>query len=93
MSGKPPIHFALAVGSLVVATALLSLTSTFRPDGFLGALQTALGFLFVFPYVLGALGGTAHTPSTAGVFLGLFAEVYGLGLLIWWIARRWRAGR
>lgn len=89
MSNKPVIHVALLVGSLFVASALLSLASEFRPDGFLGALQTYLSFLFVFPYVLGiALSGSAHSPSKAGAFLGLFAEIYGLSLLAWWIVRR-----
>lgn len=91
MSGKSAIHFAVVAGSLVVAWALYSLASTFRPDGFLGELQTALGFLFVVPYLLGIVfGGTAHSPGAAGVFLGLFVETYVLALLIWWIARRWR---
>lgn len=91
MSGRSAIHAALVAGSLVIAGALASLASTFRPDGILGALQEALSFLFVIPYVLGiAVGASAHSPSRVGAFLGLFAEICVSGLLIWWIARRWR---
>jgi hypothetical protein len=85
------VHFALLAGSLIIAGALLSLASSFRHDGILGALQEALSVLFVAPYVLGIVfGGNPHSPSTVGVFLGLFAEIYVLGLLIWWTVRRWR---
>jgi hypothetical protein len=89
MSNRTLPLFVLAVFALVGAAVLFSLGAEFRPDGLLGELQSALQFMFVLPYLLGiALGGNVHAPSAVGVFLGLFAEVYGLALLIWWLMRR-----
>jgi Na+/proline symporter len=89
MSSRTQLHSGLIALSLVVATALFALISEYRPDGVLGTLQNALQFLFVIPYVVGiVLGGTTtHNSNAAGVFLGLFVEVYILTIIGWRIVR------
>ena len=82
-------HVVLIAISAAVASALLWLGATFRPDGLLGALQDALQPLYVLPFVFGAaLGGNVHAPSEGLVFLGLLIEAYVAGLAVCWVVER-----
>ena len=63
--------------ALVVAAFLQWVASEFRPEGFLGALQEGMAFLYLLPYVFGAaLGSNAHNPNATVFFVVLAAEIY-----------------
>jgi hypothetical protein len=85
-------HAAVVALSVVIAALLYWVSSEYRSEGILGALQDSSQFVFVVPYIVGAvLGSNVHNPNAIVFFIALVVEVYAaimLTLLVVRVARR-----
>ncbi len=80
--------------TLGLTVALYWLTSDYRPDGVLGALQRTTQPLCFFPYLIGALlSGSPHSPNSIAFAIGLLGELYLPCRLLVFVARRIHADR
>ena len=80
------IYLAIAFG---LAICVYWLSSDYRPEGILGALQVFFKFTVIIPYLVGAIiGNNAHNPNDVAFLISLFIQFYLITIFISIIVRR-----
>jgi hypothetical protein len=84
-------HLVAIVSAILASSFLYWLSLEFHAAGVLGALQRWFAFLYLVPYLSGAvLGGDVHNPNSVVFFATLAIELYVVILAAMLVVRKVR---